>query len=187
MTRQHPGRRRPQGPGPAGRPQEPGQRRRRHCRLAYSEILADEKKETAVGFRQRAHACFAAAGVTVQRVLTDNGSCCKSYLWRNSLPRQGISPKRARPYRPQTNGKVERVNRTLLDEWAYARPYRPEACQAEASRQTRRAHRGRRRQLHQEAEATQNPAISHPAPASGGGSAGRSARLSASAGRTPLS
>ncbi|MFI9495659.1 IS481 family transposase [Streptomyces halstedii] len=98
-----------------------------HSRLAYSEILADEKKETAVAFWQRAHAFFTQAGITVERVLTDNGSCYKSHLWRNSLTAQGISHKRTRPYRPQTNGKVERFNRTLLDEWAYARPYRTEA------------------------------------------------------------
>ncbi|WP_327241855.1 IS481 family transposase [Streptomyces sp. NBC_01320] len=97
-----------------------------HSRLAYSEILADEKKETAVAFWQRAHAFFTEAGITVERVLTDNGSC-KSHLWRNSLTAQGISHKRTRPYRPQANGKVERFNRTLLDEWAYARPYRTEA------------------------------------------------------------
>ncbi|MGY3062873.1 transposase InsO family protein [Streptomyces sp. TE3672] len=98
-----------------------------HSRLAYSEILADEKKETAVAFWQRAHAFFTQAGITVERVLTDNGSCYKSHLWRNSLTAQGISHKRTRPYRPQTNGKVERFNRTLLDEWAYAQPYRTEA------------------------------------------------------------
>nr|WTB32635.1 IS481 family transposase [Streptomyces sp. NBC_00830] len=103
-----------------------------HSRLAYSEILADEKKETAVGFWQRANDFFTAAGITVQRVLTDNGSCYKSHLWRNSLAEQGISHKRTRPYRPQTNGKAERFNRTLLDEWAYAKPYRTETERREA-------------------------------------------------------
>lgn len=103
-----------------------------HSRLAYSEILADEKKETAVGFWTRAHSFFAQAGITVERVLTDNGSCYKSHLWRNSLAELGISHKRTRPYRPQTNGKVERFNRTLLDEWAYAQPYRSEAERRDA-------------------------------------------------------
>ncbi|MEU0695336.1 IS481 family transposase [Streptomyces niveus] len=103
-----------------------------HSRLAYSEILTDERKETAVAFWQRAHAFFAQAGITVERVLTDNGSCYKSYLWRNTLTTQGISHKRTRPYRPQTNGKVERFNRTLLDEWAYTKPYRTEAERREA-------------------------------------------------------
>ncbi|MGW2515421.1 IS481 family transposase [Streptomyces scopuliridis] len=103
-----------------------------HSRLAYSEILTDEKKETAVAFWQRAHDFFTAAGITVQRVLTDNGSCYKSHLWRDSLAGQGISHKRTRPYRPQTNGKVERFNRTLLDEWAYAKTYRTETERREA-------------------------------------------------------
>ncbi|KAF0646050.1 transposase [Streptomyces fradiae ATCC 10745 = DSM 40063] len=97
-----------------------------HSRLAYSEILADEKRETATTFWQRAHAYFASCGITVQRVLTDNGSCYRSHAWRDALAAAGITHKRTRPYRPQTNGKVERFNRTLLDEWAYARPYRSE-------------------------------------------------------------
>ncbi|MET7791668.1 IS481 family transposase, partial [Streptomyces sp900116325] len=103
-----------------------------HSRLAYSEILTDETKETATAFWTRAHAFFAQAGITVERVLTDNGSCYKSHLWRNCLAELGISHKRTRPYRPQTNGKVERFNRTLLDEWAYAQPYRSEAERRDA-------------------------------------------------------
>ncbi len=59
----------------------------------------------------------------MQRVLTDNGSCYRSRHWREQLAAAGITHKRTRPYRPQTNGKVERLNRTLLTEWAYARPY----------------------------------------------------------------
>jgi transposase InsO family protein len=97
-----------------------------HSRLAYSEILADERKETAVAFWQRAQTFFASHGITVKRVLTDNGSCYKSRLWAQALADAAITHKRTRPYRPQTNGKVERFNRTLLDEWAYARPYRSE-------------------------------------------------------------
>ena len=103
-----------------------------HSRLVYSEILSDEKKETAVAFWQRAQRFFAANGITVQRVLTDNGSCYKSRLWRDTLTTAGISHKRTRPYRPQTNGKVERFNRTLLDEWAYAHPYHSETERREA-------------------------------------------------------
>ncbi|WP_404868802.1 IS481 family transposase [Kitasatospora griseola] len=97
-----------------------------HSRLAYSEILSDERKETATAFWTRANAFFARAGITVRRVLTDNGACYKSHHWRDTLTRAGITHKRTRPYRPQSNGKVERFNRTLLDEWAYARPYRTE-------------------------------------------------------------
>ncbi|UNO43195.1 IS481 family transposase [Streptomyces sp. MST-110588] len=97
-----------------------------HSRLAYSEIHTDEKKETATSFWKRAHAFFAECGITVERVLTDNGACYRSHDWQDELARAGITHKRTRPYRPQTNGKVERFNRTLLDEWAYARPYRSE-------------------------------------------------------------
>jgi transposase InsO family protein len=92
----------------------------------YSEIHADEKKETATVFRTRAHAYFTACGITVERVLTDNGACYRSRDWRDLLAAAGITHKRTRPYRPQTNGKVERLNRTLLEEWAYARHYRSE-------------------------------------------------------------
>jgi transposase InsO family protein len=94
-----------------------------HSRLAYTEILTDERKETAVGFWTRANAWFAEHGITVERVLTDNGSCYRSHLWRDTLAEAGIIHKRTRPFRPQTNGKVERFHRTLTDEWAYARPY----------------------------------------------------------------
>ncbi|GGR07866.1 hypothetical protein GCM10010195_73380 [Kitasatospora griseola] len=103
-----------------------------HTRLAYSEILPDERQETAAGFWQRAERFFAGLGITVERVLTDNGSCYRSRLWRDTLRASGIAHKRTRPYRPQTNGKVERFNRTLLDEWAYQRPYTSNQERAEA-------------------------------------------------------
>jgi transposase InsO family protein len=98
-----------------------------HSRLAYSEILGDERKDTAAGFWLRANAFFRDCGITVARVLTDNGSCYRSKLWARTLAGGRITHKRTRPYRPQTNGKVERFNRTLLEEWAYAREYRSEA------------------------------------------------------------
>jgi transposase InsO family protein len=98
-----------------------------HSRLAYTEIHPDERRETATEFWQRAQAFFAQAGITVARVLTDNGACYRSHLWRDTLTSSGIVHKRTRPYRPQTNGKVERFNRTLLEEWAYAKPYRSES------------------------------------------------------------
>ena len=103
-----------------------------HSRLAYSEILADEKKQTAVAFWRRAQEFFTDHGITVQRVLTDNGSCYRSLLWRDALATAGITHKRTRPYRPQTNGKVERFNRTLLDEWAYAQSYPSETARRDA-------------------------------------------------------
>ena len=96
-----------------------------HSRLAYTEILGDEKKETAAAFWERANAHFNSCGVEVRRVLTDNGSCYRSHAFRDALG-PDIKHKRTRPYRPQTNGKVERYNRTMLEEWAYARTYTSE-------------------------------------------------------------
>ncbi|WP_410667893.1 IS481 family transposase [Amycolatopsis sp. cmx-4-68] len=98
-----------------------------HSRLAYTEILPDETKETAAAFWTRAQAFFTSCGITVTRVLTDNGACYRSRLWRDTLRDAQITHKRTRPYRPQTNGKVERFNRTLLEEWAYNQPYRAES------------------------------------------------------------
>jgi transposase InsO family protein len=101
-----------------------------HSRLAYSELLADERKETAAAFWTRAHAYFVSCGITVTRVLTDNGNCYRSFAFRDAL--DGITHKRTRPYRPQTNGKVERFHRTLADEWAYAAAYASDAERATA-------------------------------------------------------
>lgn len=97
-----------------------------HSRLAYCEILPDEKQDTAAAFWQRANTYFASLGITVQRVLTDNGNCYRSKTFATALG-EDITHKRTRPYRPQTNGKVERFNRTMLEEWAYAKPYTTEA------------------------------------------------------------
>lgn len=97
-----------------------------HSRLAYSEQLPDEKKETAADFWGRANDFFNRAGIEVQRVLTDNGACYRSHAFKDALG-PDIKHKRTRPYRPQTNGKVERFNRTLLEEWAYAKCYSSEA------------------------------------------------------------
>lgn len=93
-----------------------------HSRLAYSEILDDERKETASAFWVRANAYFNHHHITVKRVLTDNGSCYRSKLFAGTLG-EGVAHRRTRPYRPQTNGKVERFNRTLNQEWAYAHTY----------------------------------------------------------------
>jgi transposase InsO family protein len=97
-----------------------------YSRLAYTEILPDETKNTAAAFLARAAAWYTAAGITIERVLSDNGSCYRSRDWAAACANLGITPKRTRPYRPQTNGKVERYHRTLADEWAYARPYHSE-------------------------------------------------------------
>jgi transposase InsO family protein len=88
-------------------------------RLVYSEILTNEKKETAGGFWERANAFYAGHGITVARVMTDNGSCYRSHLFNEALGE--AMHKYTRPYRPQTNGKIERFHRTLAAEWAYAR------------------------------------------------------------------
>lgn len=92
-------------------------------RLVYSEIHTNERAVTAVGFWQRANAWFNRLGITVERVITDNGSAYKSHAWRDCLTALGITPKRTRPYRPQTNGKIERFHRILLEEWAYIRDW----------------------------------------------------------------
>src|SRR5690625_3334483 len=98
-------------------------------RLAYSEILTDERKETAAAFWQRANAFFADAGITVQSVMTDNGACYRSRLFKTTLG-DGIKHRFTKPYRPQTNGKVERFNRTLAQEWAYADTYYSDEARA---------------------------------------------------------
>jgi transposase InsO family protein len=94
-------------------------------RVAFSQILPDEKATTAARFLVEAAGFFAEHGVRIQRVLTDNAKAyAESVVFAETAAGLGIRLKRIRPYRPQTNGKVERFNRTLLDEWAYARLYR---------------------------------------------------------------
>jgi transposase InsO family protein len=94
-----------------------------HSRMAYAEIQRDEKAATAIAVLQRAVAWFAEHGVTVERVLSDNGPAYRSFAWRDACAQSRITHKRTRPYRPQTNGKIERFHRTLADGWAYARLY----------------------------------------------------------------
>jgi transposase InsO family protein len=98
-----------------------------HSRLAYAEICADEKATTAAAVLRRAVAWYAERGVTIERVLSDNGSCYRSHLWRDTCTDLAIKHRRTRPYRPQTNGKIERFHRTLADGWAYARHYTSDA------------------------------------------------------------
>lgn len=92
-----------------------------YSRVAYSEVLPDEQGATAAAFWARAAAFFASVGITVGRVLTDNGPCYRGRLFNAALG--DIRHTYTRRYRPQTNGKVERFNRTLLAEWAYARTW----------------------------------------------------------------
>jgi len=103
-----------------------------YSRIAYVEICADEKTVTAIEVLKRAVAWFAERGVVVERMLSDNGSCYRSYAWADACRALGIKHKRTRPYRPQTNGKIERFHRTLADGWAYARFYTSETERREA-------------------------------------------------------
>ncbi len=105
-----------------------------HSPLAYSEVLNDETAPTAAVFWRHAVLWFLAQGVTVHPVLTDNGSCYRSRLWNAACADMDIKHKRTRPYRPQTNGKVERYHRTLLVEWAYVRPCPSESARRRALR-----------------------------------------------------
>lgn len=98
-----------------------------HSRVAYVEMLPDEKAVSAVGFLGRAVRWFAGLGVRTERVLTDNGSCYRSQDFLSCCNELGIKHKRTRPYRPRTNGKAERFIQTALREWAYARPYHTSA------------------------------------------------------------
>ena len=92
-------------------------------RLAYTEVLPDEKKETAIAFLSRSLAFFKANGIATERVMTDNGSAYKSYAFRGALAAAGVRHIRTKPYTPRTNGKAERFIQTSLREWAYAAPY----------------------------------------------------------------
>jgi transposase InsO family protein len=92
-------------------------------RLAFSKVLSDEKKESAVAFLKAAVAYYQSLGVKVERVMTDNGACYKSFAFRDACKRLGLKHIRTRPYTPKTNGKAERFIQTALREWAYAKAY----------------------------------------------------------------
>lgn len=103
-----------------------------HSRVAYAEIHDDERAETSIGVLQRAVSWFADRGVRVERVLSDNGSAYRSHAWRHACTELGITPKRTRPYRPQTNGKIERFHRTLAEGWAFKKLYNSESARLAA-------------------------------------------------------
>jgi transposase InsO family protein len=98
-----------------------------HSRLAYTEVLPDEGQDSTTGFLLRALEWFAGLGVTVERVLTDNGSAYRSKAFGRALADRRIRHSRTRPYTPRTNGKAERFVQTALREWAYAYAYRHSA------------------------------------------------------------
>jgi transposase InsO family protein len=103
-----------------------------HSRVAYAEIHDDETAATAIAVLRRALLWYSERGVTTQRVLSDNGSAYKSHAWREACAELGITPKRTRPYRPQTNGKIERFHRTLAAGWAFRRQYLSESSRRKA-------------------------------------------------------
>lgn len=99
-------------------------------RIAYVEVLPDEKKQSTTGFLVRALRWFKARGVAVERVMTDNGSGYVAKLFRKALRILGIRHIRTRPYTPKTNGKAERFIQTMLREWAYAIPFKSSRTRA---------------------------------------------------------
>jgi transposase InsO family protein len=102
-------------------------------RLAYTEPLLDETAASAIAFLSRARAFFSNHGITrFTRIVTDNGSCYRSFTFAAALTVSKTRHKRTRPYRPQTNGKVERYHRTLAQEWAYAHAWTSNQHRAEA-------------------------------------------------------
>ena len=103
-----------------------------YSKLAYSEFAGTENTENCVAFLARAVAWFAEHGITIERILTDNGNGCRSLAWRDLCAELAIKHTRTKPYHPATNGKVERFNRTLADEWAYARLWKSERSRARA-------------------------------------------------------
>jgi transposase InsO family protein len=101
-------------------------------RLGYAEVLAGEDGETTAAFINRMLSWYAAQGIRVRRILTDNGKCYLSHAVAAVLDRFGVRHRRTRPYRPQTNGKAERFIRTLIHEWAYGQSYKTSAFRAVA-------------------------------------------------------
>jgi transposase InsO family protein len=100
-------------------------------RLGFARIYPDESADSALAFLEQLAGFYARHSITVERVLTDNGTCFKR-RWAEACQQHKIKPKKTRPYRPQTNGKAERFIRTLLELWAYAYPYTHERERAAA-------------------------------------------------------
>src|SRR5262245_41224680 len=94
-----------------------------HSRIAFAKIMPDEKRRSAIAFLKAAIAYYASLGIKVERVMTDNGACYKSFAFRAACKRLGVRHIRTKPYTPKTNGKVERFIQTSLREWAYAQAY----------------------------------------------------------------
>jgi len=103
-----------------------------HSRVAYAEVHDNETAATAIGVLTRAVSWYAERGVSIERVLSDNGSAYRSNAWRAACAQLGIRPRWTRPYRPQTNGKIERFHRTMADGWAFSRLYPSESARRAA-------------------------------------------------------
>ena len=103
-----------------------------YSRLAYAEELPDESPATTAGFLRRAWRFYGAHGITMERILTDNGGCYRSRDFAAACDELGLGHRQTRPYRPQTNGKAERMVRTLISEWAYASPFTDTAARIAA-------------------------------------------------------
>ena len=94
-----------------------------HSRIAFAKVMPSEKRRSAIMFLKAALAYYQSLGIKVERVMTDNGSCYKSFAFRRACKRLGLKHIRTKPYTPRTNGKAERFIQTTLREWAYARAY----------------------------------------------------------------
>lgn len=94
-----------------------------HSRIAFARVMPSERKRSAIAFLKAALAYYASLGITVERVMTDNGSCYRSFAFRKFCKRHGLRHIRTKPYTPRTNGKAERFIQTSLREWAYAQAY----------------------------------------------------------------
>ena len=94
-----------------------------HSRVAFAKVMSNERQHCAIAFLKEAIAYYARLGVTVERVMTDNGSCYRSFAFRRACRRLGLKHIRTKPYTPKTNGKAERFIQSSLREWAYAQAY----------------------------------------------------------------
>jgi transposase InsO family protein len=103
-----------------------------HSRVAFAQVMADEGKQSSIRFLRTVVACYAVLGVTIRRILTDNGPAYRSKLFARSCAALHLKHSRTRPYTPRTNGKAERFIQTALREWAYARSYRHSTARAYA-------------------------------------------------------
>jgi len=113
-------------------------------RIAFSRVMKTERRGCAIAFLKAAVAYYASLGITVERVMTDNGSCYKAFAFRRACKRLGLRHIRTRPYTPRTNGKAERFIQTALREWAYAKAYDTSRHRARRRTPIRNARRRRR-------------------------------------------